>query len=203
MRLDTRPTDRASRARAPRHAPRGPRAAHPCVHREQADSVAPKMMPRREQQRANGLRTRAQQHASASDGGSAPILRTAAPQITVLASLVVVPMNLVAAGVSARTFEVAVGGREARTAAGGRERADFPGQTGSSLPSAGKGTAHLYQKSSCRRAPAMRLTALGRSAARWSRRPYICQRHVKHSAMSHKRMHARHAQWVPRCTWRG
>ena len=32
------------------------------MQREQADSIAPKMMPRLEEQRANSLRVRAQQH---------------------------------------------------------------------------------------------------------------------------------------------
>ena len=49
-----------------------------------------------------------------------------------------------------------------------------PGQGTCSLPSASLAAAHLDQKSSCRRAPAGRLTALGRSTARWCPRLQIC-----------------------------
>ena len=49
-----------------------------------------------------------------------------------------------------------------------------PGQGTCSLPSASLAAAHLDQKSSCRRAPAGRLTALGRSTAQWCPRLQIC-----------------------------
>ena len=59
-RLGSTSRSRARRTRAPRHAPRGPRAAHPRVQREQGLSIAPEDGAQTEKQRANGPATRKQ-----------------------------------------------------------------------------------------------------------------------------------------------
>jgi len=134
---------------------------------------------------------------------SAPISHTLEPPMTVSVSSAAMPMELVAAGAAASTLQAAVGDGVARTAHSGCERPRSPGQAGLSLPSARPRTAHLYQKSSCRCAPARCLTALGRSTARWSRRLQICERHARTSRKESQPHVCTGSQPAPRLTLRG
>ena len=114
-----------ARVLRPRSSPRTPQAAsrtYPCAARRiHADNTQDDGLTRR---RARKRSCRAhKQHSSAAVqqamAASAPISRTDAPPMTVSVSSAAVPMELVAASMSASTLQAAVGDGVTRAAAGG------------------------------------------------------------------------------------